>query len=435
MSLARCCVIPQVQHNDCAKMRHICRRLQPVDMCPTRRAVPVLDPCSRTVAARVERSLGGSGIVPLGNWHRLPETMDGMHMKAAIARCGEIVVGELPEPEPAVGQVLVRSLACGICGSDLHALHHGNALVNLSRRAGAGFDYDPAKDVVFGHEFCAEVMDYGVGTERRFAPGTQVVSVPRVPTSSGAHVVGYSNTYHGACAEQFLLGTEHLLEVPNGLSATHAALTEPMAVGAHAVARAELRPNHVCLVIGCGPVGLAVIAALKAAGQGPIVAADYSPKRRSLAERMGADIVVDAASASSYAHWDEYAVPRGRMDYARFIAAGTATRPAVIFECVGVPGVIQAILDGAPSNARVVVVGVCMQSDTFEPSLALMKEVDIRFVLGYTPAEYAASLRAISEGQIDVAPLVTNVVGLDGANAAFESLANPHDNAKILVTP
>ena len=356
-------------------------------------------------------------------------------MKAAIARDGEIIVEELPEPKPTSGQVLVRSLACGICGSDLHALHHGHAMVELSRRAGAGFDYDPSKDVVFGHEFCAEVLDYGVDTERPFAPGTQVVSIPRVPTASGAQIVGYSNAFHGACAEQFLLGAEHLIEVPNGLPATHAALTEPMAVGAHAVARAQLEPNHVCVVIGCGPVGLAVIAALKATGQGPIIAADYSPIRRDLAERMGADVVVDAATASPYAHWDDYAVPRGRMDYARYIAQGTATRPAVVFECVGVPGVIQAILEGAPSNARVVVVGVCMQTDSFEPSLALMKEVDLRFVLGYTPAEYAGSLRAIAEGQIDVAPLVTSVVGLDGVNGAFESLANPDDNAKIIVSP
>ena len=356
-------------------------------------------------------------------------------MRAAIARAGEIVVGDLPEPEPEQGQVLVKSLACGICGSDRHALHHGEALVTLSRRAGAGFDYDPQGDVVFGHEFCAEVLDYGPDTEQPLPVGTPVVSIPRVPSADRTHIVGYSNRYYGACAERFLLGARHLLAVPNGLPAKHAALTEPMAVGAHAVARAELGADHVCVVIGCGPVGLAVIAALKAAGHGPVIAADYSATRRELAERLGADVVVDAANASPYTRWQDHAVPQGRLEYARLVSEGTRPRPAVIFECVGVPGVIQAILDGAPSNARVVVVGVCMQTDTFEPSLALMKEVDLRFVLGYTPDEYAASLRAIAEGLIDVAPLVTNVVDLDGVGKAFHDLANPTENAKILVVP
>jgi threonine dehydrogenase-like Zn-dependent dehydrogenase len=356
-------------------------------------------------------------------------------MKAAVARAGKIVLDELPEPEPTSGQVLVTSLACGICGSDLHALHHGKELTALSRRAGAGFDYDPARDVVFGHEFCAEVLDYGPQTERPFAIGTRVVSIPRVPTAEGPQIVGYSNDYHGACAERFLLGTQHLLEVPNGLSAQAAALTEPMAVGAHAVARAGLGQDHVCVVIGCGPVGLSVIASLKAAGHAPIIAADYSATRRALAERMGADIVIDAASASPYAHWQDYAVPAGRLDYARFVAQGTSMRPSVVFECVGVPGVIQAILDGAPSNARIVVVGVCMQTDSFEPSLALMKEVDLRFVLGYSPSEYAASLHAIAEGHIDAAPLITNVVDLDGVPDAFQALSDPTDNAKIVIVP
>ena len=84
-----------------------------------------------------------------------------------------------------------------------------------------------------------------------------------------------------------------LLEVPNGLSTERAALTEPMAVGYHAVKKARLEKDDAPLVIGCGPVGLAVIAALKLDGVHPIVAADFSPRRRELALQMGADFVVD----------------------------------------------------------------------------------------------------------------------------------------------
>ncbi len=109
-----------------------------------------------------------------------------------------------------------------------------------------------------------------------------------------------------------LLSEPLLLEVPNGLAAEHAALTEPLAVGGHAVAKAHIGGDEVPLVIGCGPVGLAVIAALKLKGLHPIVAADFSPARRALAQRLGADIVVDPAATQPYATWAEHAAMSGK---------------------------------------------------------------------------------------------------------------------------
>src|SRR3569832_2533964 len=100
-----------------------------------------------------------------------------------------------------------------------------------------------------------------------------------------------------------LLSEPLLLEVPNGLAPEHAALTEPLAVGVHAGAKAYICGGEVPLVIGCGPVGLAVIAALKLRGLRPIVAADYSPARRALAAKLGADIVVDPKVSHPYATW------------------------------------------------------------------------------------------------------------------------------------
>src|SRR5258705_12691830 len=114
-----------------------------------------------------------------------------------------------------------------------------------------------------------------------------------------------------------LLSEALLLEVPNGLAAEHAALTEPLAVGIHAVAKANVRGDEVPLVIGCGPVGLAVIAALKLKGLHPIVAADYSPARRSLAEKLGADIVVDPALTQPYASWAAHAAMSAEEQAAR----------------------------------------------------------------------------------------------------------------------
>ena len=167
-------------------------------------------------------------------------------------------------------------------------------------------------------------------------------------------------------------------------------------------------------MIGCGPVGLAVIAGLKLQDVHPIIAADFSPARRALALRMGADIVVDPAASSPYASWQQAATPDGYdpSRYARLFDIGPKQRPAVIFECVGVPGVIQQVMDGAPAGARIVVVGVCMQTDQFEPFFGIVKQLNLQFVLAYTAEEFAASLHHIAEGVIDVTPLITGQVGL-----------------------
>ena len=358
-------------------------------------------------------------------------------MRAAIFRNGEIVVGTLPEPKPAAGQVLVRTLACGICGSDLHARKHAQRMVELTRHFPGRIPMDLARDVVFGHEFCCEVIDYGPGTQRKFKAGTRVCSLPALLTPGGLQTIGYSNDNVGGYAEQMLLSEPLLLEVPNGLAAEHAALTEPLAVGIHAVAKANIRGDEVPLVIGCGPVGLAVIAGLKIRGLHPIVAADYSPARRALAAKLGADIVVDPVQSQPYATWAEHAAMSDEQKAARppLQAMLPALKPALIFECVGIPGLLQQVFEGAPRDARIVVVGVCMETDRSEPMLGIMKELNVQYVLGYTPEEFAYSLRLIAEGQVDAASLVTASVGIDGVAQAFSDLANPERHTKIIIEP
>ena len=160
-------------------------------------------------------------------------------MKAAIFRGGDIVVDTLPEPVPARGQVLVKTLACGICGSDLHAAKHAHRMVAVTRRIPGRVPMDLSRDVVFGHEFCCEVLDYGPDTERKVKPGARVCAMPLMIEADGPKGMGYSNTYVGGYAEQMLLAAPLMLEVPNGLPTDHAALTEPLAVGVHAVEKAR----------------------------------------------------------------------------------------------------------------------------------------------------------------------------------------------------
>lgn len=359
-------------------------------------------------------------------------------MRAVIRRGGTLVCDEIADLEPAVGQVLVKTLACGICGSDLHALHHMEHMVELGRRGNGGAPdngFDPTADTVFGHEFCAEILDHGPGSPKSLKAGTRIVSVPATLTAAGVELLGFSNRLPGGFAERMLLSEALILEVPNGLATEAAALTEPFAVGIHAVAKARLEKGSVALVVGCGPVGLAVIGALKAQGHGPVIAADFSPRRRAAAERLGADVVVDPAQESPHDHWEGFGVPRSRGAQQMMRMMGKPIARPVVFECVGAPGVVQSLIEAAPAGAQIVVAGVCMETDRIEPSIAITKEIELTFVFGYTPEEFAGALRRIADGMIDVSGLVTGTVGLEGVADAFVALGDPEAHVKILVTP
>ena len=133
--------------------------------------------------------------------------------------------------------------ACGICGSDLHFAKHGATMLALGGRCGAcrrlgarPAELDLARDVFMGHEFAAEVLEVGPDTGRLAAGHARDVDPDPADDDRGAPIV-YSNDIPGGYGERMLLSAPLLLEVPNGLDARHAALTEPMAVGLHAVNR------------------------------------------------------------------------------------------------------------------------------------------------------------------------------------------------------
>ncbi len=335
-------------------------------------------------------------------------------------------VREVPDPVPASGQVLVRTLACGICGSDLHMLKHGAKMQVLGEELAkqappepiSQVRMDPALDVVMGHEFCAEVVELGPDCSN-VKVGDTVVSMPVAFDPGGLHAVGYSNAFPGGYGELMLLSDLVAMKVPNGLDHRDAALTEPLAVGIHAVVKSKIAPGEAAVVLGCGPVGLAVIDDLRRRGIEPIVASDFSPARRALAAKMGAHEVVDPAVERPMDAWR-------RVD---------GVRPLVIFEAVGVPGMIDQAMVMAPRGARILVVGVCMEDDRIRPMAGIGRELNLQFVLGYDPTEFAGALEALSEGTTRYPEIVTGTVDVAGVPQAFNDLGNPEAHAKILVEP
>jgi 2-desacetyl-2-hydroxyethyl bacteriochlorophyllide A dehydrogenase len=341
-------------------------------------------------------------------------------VRAAVAEGGRLHLRNVDEPIPARGQVLVAPYATGICGSDLHLLALQAA--------------DPTRvgPIILGHEFCAEVVEYGPETTRSVPVGTAVCSVPFVGGHGGAQLTGLSATLPGACAELMLLQADRLLKVPEGLGSSRACLTEPLAVGLHAVAEADVHSGDCCLVLGAGPIGLAVIAALRAAGHGPVVAAEFSPLRRRLAEAAGADVVVDPAVDSPYHAWGELAGPPLPSSplLERVIGPPGHT---VVFECIGKPGVLAQMVAAAPPHTRLVVVGVSDRPETFLPLDAITKELKLTFAFAYRPREFRQALRILGADHEVGADWITSVVPIERADEAIGAAGAPADHAKVLI--
>ena len=379
-------------------------------------------------------------------------------MRAVVCHQAQLTVEDLPDLEPGRGQVLLDVERCGICGSDLHARVHCDDLADDVAALGYDAFMRSSDRVVMGHEFVGTVVDYGPKTRKAFPIGTRVVALPVLKSGADVHLTGLTAQASGGYAEQVLVNASMAMRVPDDLDADAAALTEPMAVALHAVRRGQVGARDTAVVIGCGPIGLAVIAMLKATGVRHVIASDFSAGRRALADRMGADVVVDPATVSPWASFADSrylteaialaelgidamdklrAVPL--LPWAHVMRAaekvGATPRGPVVFECVGVPGMLEHIVSSAPLLSRVVVVGVCMGEDAFRPSMAINKEIDLRFAFAYDPSEFHQTLQWIASGKVDVRPLITGTVGLDGVAGAFEDLGDPERHAKILVDP
>jgi threonine dehydrogenase-like Zn-dependent dehydrogenase len=378
-------------------------------------------------------------------------------VRAVVCEKHELSVADLPRPEPGGGQVLIDVLRCGICGSDLHARHHADQQAEVLKEAGYDGFMRSNQRVVLGHEFSGEVAGYGRSCRRKVEAGTPVVALPLIKHGAEMHAIGLSAKAPGAYAEQLVVEESLMFALPNGLGPDVAVLTEPLAIGHHAVRRSEIKNGDVAIVIGCGPVGLAVISMLKARGVRTIVASDFSSGRRKLALACGADRVVDPSEDSPYRGHEQQShletIPEaaelalGAMKKLRRLPAGwhhvwrlsetlgLGPKRPVIFECVGLPGILDEIISSAPLASRIIVVGVCMEPDEIRPAMAINKEIDLRFVVGYTPLEFRDTLHLLAEGKVEAEPIVTATVGLEGVAAAFDALADPETQAKIVIDP
>jgi (R,R)-butanediol dehydrogenase/meso-butanediol dehydrogenase/diacetyl reductase len=327
-----------------------------------------------------------------------------------------LTIEALPDPKPGPGELVLAVKCCGICGSDLHASSLPPGL---------------PPGTVMGHEFAGEVVEVGADLKSKWRVGDRACALPclgcgkcracldgDIVACPSLRTVGLGQI-PGAYSQYVLTGANESLLLPAGVSFREGALVEPLAVGLHAVNQARLTPGERVMVIGAGPIGLAVTAWARFFGARAVVVNEKAPGRIALAERFGATAVADVS----------------KEDPVTVFQRETGGPPDVIFECVGAPGLVQQCIGMARSRGRVVVVGVCMQPDMIFPAMAVIKEVELRFVVAYHRRDFELAIEMLDRGRIAGHDMITDVVDLAAFPSAFEALKTPTSQCKVILEP
>lgn len=321
------------------------------------------------------------------------------------------------DPTPDTEEVVLKVGRCGICGTDLHRTEQ-----NLTTYR---------EGTVPGHEFSGEVVAVGSAvTDLKI--GDLVTSLPFIGCNRCVHClrgapafckssrnVG-TDKHRGAFAEYVAVSAPFTLKLPTSLSLADGALIEPLAVALRGVLRAQVGPGSIVLILGAGPIGLAVAYWAKRAGAAKVAVQASSNRRAEVAGELGVDLFVQAQEGTAPAQ------------SARAALGGA---PDVVFECVGLPGMIDQAIATVRSQGMVIILGACMEHDQWTPVVGLSKEVDIRFSLCYDLREYQISIDAMDTGGIAPRAMITDTVPLLGLADAFEALRGRSHQCKVLLDP
>jgi threonine dehydrogenase-like Zn-dependent dehydrogenase len=351
-------------------------------------------------------------------------------MRAAVLRGGVVEARRIDDPVPGKGQLLVRSIACGICASDLHFMDHPEA--GADDDSGLS-NYDQDVDIVMGHEYCAEVVDYGPETQRRIPTGTRVSSLPVLSTANGRKIIGQNPESPGGFGEYFLLTEDINQVVVSDLPSELVCIADAISVGWSTAARAQVATDEAPLVIGCGAIGLSAIATLKRLGVGPILAVDFEPSRRSTAVVMGADMAIDPRDISPYQAWRDLAA--GSPESTKEMMSMAGPPGCVVFECVGIPGVLDSIFKGCERGTRIFSVGGPPEGEHLHTLVAKRKGLSVQFGGGPSMAHWNEAFEAVCSGSLDVSPMLGPTVNLDEVPDALVAARNANGPARIIVKP
>jgi len=346
-------------------------------------------------------------------------------MKAAVLAGKQTIrIEDRPVPEVQAGEVLMQVKACGICGTDIHAVFSG--------------DFYPI-GTVFGHE-CAGIVA-AVGPDVSVARvGDRVVVSPAPPCGVCIHcrngrdnlcgnhledAIGSSTDRPGACAEFIRIPKpdQMIHPLPDSISFEQGSLVEPLAVAFHSVRQSRLQPGDAAVVLGAGPIGLGVVQFLRFCGAGRIIVLELSEKRAEMARRFGADVTVNPMEIGS-----------GVAEKIRSLTHDCGAE--VVYECTGVPQVFKDALQYARSGGQVVAIGVIDKETPIDAFALLTREIDIKGSMCYTAAEFQMVIDFIERGRIDTDRMISDVIALeDLADKGFLERVQSTNTVKMIVKP
>lgn len=333
-------------------------------------------------------------------------------MKAAIfdAVGSPLRIDDMPMPEPGEGEVVLRVDRCGICGSDLHMTSDPVFCV-------------PA-GTVLGHELAGTVVARGPGVEL-LRGGDRVTAMPIGSCGQCSSCLAGEPArcaamalQGGGYAQYVVVHERQCLKLPDALSDEDGALVEPLAVGLHGVALAALEPGARVMIVGAGPIGLAVLYWARRLGASRIGITASSLQRRPIAMEMGADAFIAPGE-----------------DQGEAIGKALGGPPDVVFECVGKPGLIARCIDMVRPGGTVVVLGLCIGTDHFQPLPAILKQVRIQMAAFYNRREFEVSIDALDAGHVEPRAMVTDRVPFSSLPDAFEALRSASTQCKVMVMP
>jgi (R,R)-butanediol dehydrogenase / meso-butanediol dehydrogenase / diacetyl reductase len=333
-------------------------------------------------------------------------------MRAAVMQglYRPLAIETLPDPTPGAGEVVVKIGRCGICGSDLHMTEDPA--------------YGKQDGDVLGHEFAGEVVALGKGAEG-LALGDLVSVIPLQScgtcASCRAGEVAWCDKFAlqgGGYAEFAVTRPNQCIRLPASASLADGAIIEPLAVALHGVNMSGLKAGDKVLILGAGPIGLAVAFWARRAGASDVVIQDIALHQQERALAMGATgFGVD---------------PADPVGGAERVLGGKAD---IVFECVGLPGLIAQAVDQVRKRGTILLLGLCTRPDTFNSFAMLSKEVRLVTSAFFTRGEFEAALDALDAGAAEPRMLVTDTVSLAGTPAMFEALRQRTHQCKVLIDP